>query len=68
MLQAYAIAKYKGAGSDAKKKRKKVKDVPHFTISLTHEMCSFGLADSLHENLKCSFKSKRDIKQFIILR
>jgi hypothetical protein len=69
MLRSYADGKTPGAGSDKKAKRKKgSKNVPEFSISLTHEMCSFGLADSLHDNLKCSFKSQKDIKQLIILR
>lgn len=67
MLKKYAAGKYPGSGSSKKKKRA-LGRVPPFQISLTHEICSFGLAESLSSNLKCAFKSPFDVKQLIALR
>lgn len=67
-LEAYAAGVHPGAGATKKPgRRSRSPDVP-FSVSLTHEMCSFGSQNTLHANMKCAFKTEQAIKQFIILR
>lgn len=67
MLKDYAVGKCSGCGSTRKSSKRKSKELK-FSISLTHEMCSFGQSASLHDDLMCSFETDRPVKQFIILR
>ncbi len=69
-LKLYSEDNYPGSGAKSKKKKRKKKSLPvgNFNLSLTHEICSYAEAENLLRDLKCAFKTTRDIKQLIILR
>lgn len=68
MLKLYAAGDYPGAGSSKKDKKRQQQFEGPFKISLTHELCGYGRAGSLHADLKCSLGSTVDVKQLVIVR